>query len=65
MVLNPEWTRTVGKTDATIFAKKVGATFLSDITLESLLDAIEEAKNNRIPVLKDGAEVLAEMILNL
>lgn len=65
MVLNPEWTRTVGKTDAKIFAKKVGATFLSDITLESLLDAIEEAKNNKIPALKDGAEVLAEMILNL
>jgi UDP-N-acetylglucosamine--N-acetylmuramyl-(pentapeptide) pyrophosphoryl-undecaprenol N-acetylglucosamine transferase len=65
MVLNPEWKRTVGKADATIFAKKVGATFLSDITLESLLDAIEEAKNNRIPVLKDGTEVLAEMILNL
>ncbi|HDQ06206.1 MAG TPA: polysaccharide biosynthesis protein [Candidatus Bathyarchaeota archaeon] len=65
MVLNPEWTRTVGKTDAKVFAKKVGATFLSDITLESLLDAIEEAKNNKIPALKDGAEVLAEMILNL
>jgi len=65
MVLNPEWKRTVGKRDATIFAKKVGATFVSDITLESLLDAIEEAKNNKIPVLKDGAKVLAEMILNL
>jgi UDP-N-acetylglucosamine:LPS N-acetylglucosamine transferase len=65
MVLNPEWKRTVGKADAKIFAKKVGAKFLSDVTLESLLDAIGEAKNNRIPVLKDGAKVLAEMILNL
>jgi len=65
MVLNPEWKRTVGKTDATIFAKKVGATFLSDVTLESLLDAIEEAKNNKTPALKDGAKVLAEMVLNL
>lgn len=65
MVLNPEWKRTVGKADATIFAKKVGATFLSDVTLESLLDAIEEAKNNKTPALKDGAKVLAEMVLNL
>jgi len=29
------------------------------------LDAIEEAKNNKTPVLKDGAKVLAEMVLNL
>jgi len=65
MVLNPEWKRTVGKTDATIFAKKLGATILSDVTLESLIKAIEKAKNNKIPVLKDGAKVLADMILNL
>jgi len=65
MVLNPEWKRTVGKTDATIFAKKVGATFLPEVTLESLLDAMEEAKSTRIPALKDGAKVLAEMILKL
>ncbi|MHC3129773.1 MAG: hypothetical protein IBV52_06830 [Candidatus Bathyarchaeota archaeon] len=65
MVLNPEWKRTVGKTDAEFFAKKVGVTFLSDATLESLIEAIEKAKNNKIPVLKDGAKVLADMILNL
>jgi len=65
MVLNPEWKRTVGKTDATIFAKKLGATILSDITLESLIKAIEKAKNNKTPVLKDGTKVLADMILNL
>ena len=65
MVLNPELTRTVGKTDATIFAKKLGATFLSDITLENLLEAIETAKKQQVPLLRDGAEVLADMILNL
>jgi UDP-N-acetylglucosamine--N-acetylmuramyl-(pentapeptide) pyrophosphoryl-undecaprenol N-acetylglucosamine transferase len=65
MVLNPEWTRTVGKVDATIFAKKLGATFLSDVTLESLLEAIETAKKPQVSVLRDGAEVLADMILNL
>jgi UDP-N-acetylglucosamine--N-acetylmuramyl-(pentapeptide) pyrophosphoryl-undecaprenol N-acetylglucosamine transferase len=65
IVPNPELKRTFPRRDSEIFAKKVGATFLSDITLESLLDAIEEAKNNKIPLLKDGAKVLAEMILNL
>jgi len=65
IVLNPEWKRTVGKTDAEIFAKKVGATFVSEINLEKLIDAIEKAKNIEIPALRDGAKVLAEMILNL
>jgi UDP-N-acetylglucosamine--N-acetylmuramyl-(pentapeptide) pyrophosphoryl-undecaprenol N-acetylglucosamine transferase len=65
IVPNPELKRTFPRRDSEIFAKKVGATFLSDFTLESLVDAIEEAKNNKIPLLKDGAKVLAEMILNL
>lgn len=65
IVPNPELKRTFPRRDSEIFAKKVGATFLSDFTLESLVDAIEEAKNNKIPALKDGAKVLAKMILNL
>ena len=65
MVLNPEWKRTVGKADATIFAKKVGATFLSDVNLETLTCAIETAKKNKTPELRDGAKVLASMILGL
>jgi UDP-N-acetylglucosamine--N-acetylmuramyl-(pentapeptide) pyrophosphoryl-undecaprenol N-acetylglucosamine transferase len=65
MVFNPEWKRTVGKTDATIFAKKVGATFLSDLNLENLIYAIETAKKNKIPELMDGAKVLVDFILNL
>ena len=65
IVLNPEWKRTVGKTDAEIFAKKVGAAFISEINLEQLIDVIEKAKNMKIPALRDGAKVLADMILNL
>ncbi|MGD9130702.1 MAG: glycosyltransferase [Candidatus Bathyarchaeota archaeon] len=65
IVPNPELKRTFPRRDSEIFAKKVGATFLSDFTLKSLVDAIEEAKNNKIPELKDGAKALAEMILNL
>jgi UDP-N-acetylglucosamine--N-acetylmuramyl-(pentapeptide) pyrophosphoryl-undecaprenol N-acetylglucosamine transferase len=65
MVLNPQWKRTVGKADAEIFAKKIGSTFISEITLKRLMDAIEEAKKLEIPSLRDGAKVLADMILNL
>jgi UDP-N-acetylglucosamine--N-acetylmuramyl-(pentapeptide) pyrophosphoryl-undecaprenol N-acetylglucosamine transferase len=65
MVLNPEWTRTVGKADAEIFAKKVGAAFIAEINLDRLIDAIEKAKNMELPTLKDGAKNLANMILKL
>ncbi len=65
MVLNPEWTRTVGKADAEIFAKKVGAAFIPEINLDHLIEAIEKAKNMELPTLKDGAKNLAMMILKL
>ncbi|MGD2066693.1 MAG: glycosyltransferase, partial [Candidatus Bathyarchaeota archaeon] len=65
IVPDPELKRTFPKEDSEFFAKKVGATILSDPTLESLMEAIEAARKNRIPVLKDGAEVLADIILNL
>ena len=65
IVPNPELTRTSSKRDFKIFAKKVGAAFVSEINLERLIDAIEKAKNTEIPALRDGAEVLADMILNL
>lgn len=65
IVPNPEWKRTFPKRDSEIFAKKIGAIFLSEINLEKLINAIEEAKNMKIPVLRDGAKVLADMILNL
>jgi UDP-N-acetylglucosamine--N-acetylmuramyl-(pentapeptide) pyrophosphoryl-undecaprenol N-acetylglucosamine transferase len=65
MVVNPEWTRTVGKTDAELFAKKVGVTILPRLSLDCLLESIEEAKKQKRPVLKDGAEALADIILKL
>jgi len=63
MVLNPEWKRTVGKSDAEFFAEKVNAAFIWDINLENLLKAIEEAKKKKAPVFANGAEKLAEVIL--
>jgi UDP-N-acetylglucosamine--N-acetylmuramyl-(pentapeptide) pyrophosphoryl-undecaprenol N-acetylglucosamine transferase len=65
IVPNPELKRTFPRRDSEIFAQKVGATILSDLTLESLVDAIETAKKRQVPVLRDGAKVLAGMILNL
>jgi UDP-N-acetylglucosamine--N-acetylmuramyl-(pentapeptide) pyrophosphoryl-undecaprenol N-acetylglucosamine transferase len=65
IVPDPELKRTFPLRDSEIFAKKVGATILSDLTLESLVDAIEKTKKRKVPLLIDGAKVLAEIILNL
>jgi UDP-N-acetylglucosamine:LPS N-acetylglucosamine transferase len=65
IVLNPEWKRTVGKSDAEIFAEKVNAVFIWDVKLENLLRAIDEAKKRKPPLLKNGAKTLADMILKL
>lgn len=65
MVLNPEWKRTVGRSDAEIFAEKVNAVFVWDVNLENLLKAMEAAKRKRFPVFEDGARNLAEAILRL
>jgi UDP-N-acetylglucosamine:LPS N-acetylglucosamine transferase len=65
IVHNPKLKRTFPRRDSEIFAKKVGAKILSDLTLENLLDAIKEAKKLKVPILQDGAKVLTDMILNL
>jgi len=67
LVHNPEWKHNAGRMDAEIFAKKVGAKFITEMNLEHLIDAIECApmQNNRIPTYCDGTKVLANMILNL
>jgi UDP-N-acetylglucosamine:LPS N-acetylglucosamine transferase len=64
IVPNPELKRTFPRKDSEIFATKVGATILSDVSSESLLAAIEDAKNRKVPTINDGAEVLADMILS-
>jgi len=65
VVPNPEWTRTAGVEDARYYAKKVNAVLVSEITLENLLNAIEEARRRGYPELADGATKLADMILRL
>ncbi len=65
LVVNPEWTRTVGVEDAKYLARKINAVLVSDIKLENLLDAIDEARKRRVPTLPNGAENLANMIIKL
>jgi len=65
IVLNPEWTRTVGAEDAERLAEKINAVFVSETNLETLLKAIDEARNRTAPTLPSGAENLAKMILEL
>jgi len=64
LVFNNEWKRNAGIIDAEIFAKKLGANFVSELSLENLMDSIEKAKKNKIPTYVNGAKVLANMILN-
>ncbi|MCS7124890.1 MAG: hypothetical protein NZ932_05715 [Candidatus Bathyarchaeota archaeon] len=65
VVPNPEWTRTAGIEDAKHYVRKVNAVLVSEITLENILNAIEKSRESRRPTLPDGAENLANMILNL
>ena len=65
MVVNPEWTRTVGIEDAKYLANKTNAVLISRITVESLLDAIDKAKQKKTPKLPDGAENLANTVMKI
>jgi len=65
VVPNPEWTRTAGVEDAKRYARKVNAVLISEIKLENLLGAIEEAKRREYPKLQDGAANLADLVLRL
>jgi hypothetical protein len=39
--------------------------FVSETKIESLLNAIKEARKRKVPALPDGAENLANMIIEL
>jgi len=65
LVPNPEWTRTAGMGDAKQLAQKINAVLVSQIDLETLLKAIQEARRRQVPVFQDGAKNLACLILKL
>ncbi|MEM2202649.1 MAG: glycosyltransferase [Candidatus Bathyarchaeia archaeon] len=65
VVPNPEWTRTAGIEDAKHYVRKVNAVLVSELSLEAILNAIEKSRLSKPPALPDGAENLANMILNI
>ncbi|MEM2569845.1 MAG: glycosyltransferase, partial [Candidatus Bathyarchaeia archaeon] len=65
IVPNPEWTRAATPEDAKHYAEKINAVIITEITLERILNAIEEAKEKERPKLPDGALNLATFILKI
>jgi len=65
IVGNPEWTRAAVFDDAKVYAKKVNAPLVLEVTLENVLDAIKSAEKRKTPTLPDGAKALAKTILNM
>lgn len=65
LVPNPEWTRTGTPEDAKYLAKKLNAVLVSDIETEFLLDAIKEARRRKVPTVPNGAETLANIVMDL
>ena len=65
IVPNPEWTRTVGIEDARCLAEKVNAVVISEITLDNLLKAMEDAAKRVLPFYKNGSDNLANLIIEI
>lgn len=65
LVVNPEWTRTVGAKDAEYLARKMNAVLVTEVKKETILSAVNEAATRKVPVLPNGAQNLAEMIIEL
>jgi len=63
LVPNPEWTRTAGIEDAEYLARKVNAALIHEMGLETLMDAIDEVKKRKVPILSNGTENLANEII--
>ena len=64
IVVNPEWTL-LEMRDAKYLARKVNAVLVSEITTETLLNAIDEARKRKVPTLPNGAENLANRIIGM
>ena len=62
---NPEWTRTAGIADSEYLARKVNAVLVYEINLETILEAMKEARKRKVPTLPNGAENLANIIVKL
>ncbi len=65
IVKYPEWSRAGVLEEARLLAEKLNAAFLSELSPETLIEAIEEAKSRKTPRLRDGAKTLAEYLIQV
>ena len=65
IVRYPEWTKAADIEDVRIFAEKLNAPLLLNLTPQALEAAVEEAKRMEPVVLKDGTRALVEAVLSL
>jgi len=65
IVGNPEWTRAAVFEDAKVYAKKINAPLVLEVTLENVLEAIRKAGEREIPTLPDGTKELGKIILKM
>jgi len=63
IVPNPEWRRTAGMKDAEQLAIILNAVLVKEVKASKILEAIDEAKHRKPPQYPNGAERLAEIIL--
>lgn len=61
----PEWTRAADREETILFASKIDAVLLDEMTPKGLEGAIEIAKKRGPPTLKDGTNELTEAILRI
>jgi len=62
---NPEWTRTAKYEDILMLSKKVNGVLLEKFSHQTLMDAIQKARNQKPPELESGAGKLSKRILEL
>jgi UDP-N-acetylglucosamine--N-acetylmuramyl-(pentapeptide) pyrophosphoryl-undecaprenol N-acetylglucosamine transferase len=65
VVVNPEWTRTVGAEDAGKLASRIGAQLVTELTPQSISKAIELSKTAKRVEIEYGSEKLAHDILEM
>ncbi len=61
----PGWTRAADKEETVLFASKIDAVLMGEITPDGLEGAIETAKKRGPRILEDGTDKLAEAILRI
>jgi UDP-N-acetylglucosamine--N-acetylmuramyl-(pentapeptide) pyrophosphoryl-undecaprenol N-acetylglucosamine transferase len=61
----PAWTKAADLEETRLFAEKIGASLITDVTAEKLVSAIEEAQHRPPKVLEAGNKGLVEAILSI